>query len=111
MAAIVVTMCSQLIGTLLFQASKTNSINQTAMNAMNIANMAGDMAIWLSFFLFVYEIKSVIVILSTSNMHGMAQALKTAQREKCVVVGMTLLMSTIYHGVVVVMITSPDKFL
>ena len=120
MAAIVVTMCSQLLGTFLYQeifeeSKETESVNKNtkavknAKNVMDIVNMVGDMAIWLTFFLFVYELKSVIVILSSPNMHEMGQALKRTKREKYLVVGISQLMSTLYHGIAAIMLTMNEK--
>lgn len=77
---------------------------------MDIVNMVGDMAIWLTFFLFVYELMSVIVIISAPNMQEMGQALKRTKREKYIVVGISQLMSTLYHGIAAIMITMRDNF-
>ena len=80
MAAIVFTMCIQLLGTIFVLASdddpNQNLAVDNAKNVMDIMNMVGDMTIWLIFFLFVYGVKSAIVILSSSKMHVIGQAFK-----------------------------------
>jgi hypothetical protein len=83
---------------------------KNAENVMNIVNMVGDMIIWLTFFLFVYELKSVIVILSAPNMHEMGQELKRTKREKYLVVGITQLMSILYHGIAAIMLTMRENY-
>jgi hypothetical protein len=114
MAAIVFTMCIQLLGTIFVLASDDNPNQNIAVdnakNVMDIMNMVGDMTIWLIFFFFVYEVKSVIVILSSSKMHEMSQALKRTQREKYIVVSVTFFLSIIYHGIAAIMLTMREKF-
>ena len=114
MAAIFFTMCIQLLGTIFVLAydddPNQNIALDNAKNVMDIMNMVGDMTIWLIFFLFVYEVKSVIVILSSSKMHEMSLALKRTQSEKYVVVGLTFFLSIIYHGIAAIMLTMKDKF-
>lgn len=77
---------------------------------MDIFNMVGDMTTWLIFFFFIYEVKSVIVVLSSSQMHEMGQALKRTQREKYIVVGVTFFLSIIYHGIAAIMLTMNNWF-
>jgi hypothetical protein len=114
MAAIVFSMCIQLLGTIFVLASdddpNQNIAVDNAKNVMDIMNMVGDMTISLIFFFFVYEVKSVIVILSSSKMHEMSQALKRTQREKYIVVSVTFFLSIIYHGIAAIMLTMREKF-